>query len=246
LARGEYVMKADAHCAFSEGFDVVLTADCEPNWTVIPRMYNLHGFDWKCSTCGKRTYQGPYPTSCSKCDNTEHWEQVVVWEPRKRRRTDFARFDKGLHFQYWRAYKERPGAQDDIADTMCHVGACWMMSRERYWELGGCDEGHGSWGQMGVEVSCKSWLSGGRQVVNKKAWFAHMFRTQKGFGFPYPLSKRETDAAREYSRWLWRSGEWDKMIHPLHWLVERFWPVPGWEESDLKAIREIWYGVEGA
>jgi glycosyltransferase involved in cell wall biosynthesis len=48
LSRARFVMKLDAHCAVGKGFDVKLMADCEPDWTVIPRMYNLHVFDWKC------------------------------------------------------------------------------------------------------------------------------------------------------------------------------------------------------
>ena len=35
------MMKLDAHCAVDEGFDVKLMADCEPDWTVVPRMFNL-------------------------------------------------------------------------------------------------------------------------------------------------------------------------------------------------------------
>ena len=61
-----------------------------------------------------------------------------------------------------------------------------------------------------------------------------MFRTQKGFGFPYPLSGGDVRRAQEYSRWLWNEGNWPKAIHPLSWLVEKFWPVPGWTEADLK------------
>jgi len=231
LSGADYIMKCDAHCAFDEGFDVKLMEAIEPDWTVIPRMYNLHGFDWKCQQCGKRTYQGPYPTECEDCDNTERFERKVVWKPRRRRRSDFARFDTDLRFQYWRAYGKRPEAQEDIADVMCHVGACWMMARERFWQLGGCDEGHGSWGQMGVEISCKSWLSGGRQVVNKKTWFSHMFRTRPGFGFPYPLSGREVKRAREYSHWLWEGGNWPLAKYPLSWLVDKFAPVPGWHDA---------------
>jgi hypothetical protein len=235
LARGRYIMKCDAHCSFDQGFDVKLTAEVGDDWTVIPRMYNLHAFDWKCQECGRQTYQGPRPTSCDDCDNTIGFERVMVWEPRRRRRTDFAKFDKDLRFGYWRAYEQRPEAQSDIADVMCHVGACWMMPKARFVELGGCDEGHGSWGQMGVEISCKSWLSGGRQVVNKRTWFAHMFRTQKGFGFPYPLSGRAVDKARQYSRWLWEGGNWDKAVRPLSWLVDKFAPVPGWEQETVPA-----------
>ena len=85
---------------------------------------------------------------------------------------------------------------------------------------------------MGVEVACKSWLSGGRQVVNKRTWFAHMFRTQgPGFGFPYPISGQEQEAARQHSRKLWEGGTWPGAIRSLRWLLEKFAPVPDWQEA---------------
>lgn len=235
LARGKFVMKADAHCAFDKGFDRKLIADYEPGWTVIPRMYNLHVFDWECQNCKNRTYQGPQPAECGQCHG-KVFERALVWQPRLGRRTDFARFDNTLHFQYWREYSQRPEAQGDIADVMCCVGACWMMSRERYWELEGMDERHGSWGQMGVELACKSWLSGGRQVVNKRTWFAHLFRTQPGFGFPYP--NPGIDQARSYSHWLWEGNNWWKQKYPLTWLLEKFWPIPDWTEADLERLKK--------
>src|ERR1017187_4694167 len=61
LSKSKYVMKLDAHCSMSEGFDVVLMADIQDNWTVAPTMRNLWAFDWKCFDCGLRTYQGPTP-----------------------------------------------------------------------------------------------------------------------------------------------------------------------------------------
>jgi len=155
----------------------------------------------------------------------------MLWKPRMHKLTDFGRFDDTLHFRYWRDYRKRPEASGDISDVMCAIGAGWFMHRDRYWELGGMDERHGSWGQMGVEVACKAWLSGGRQVVNKKTWFAHLFRTQPGFGFPYKMSQGAVDRAREYSRTLWRSGEWDRQVRPLEWLIEHFKPVPGWDHK---------------
>jgi ribosomal protein L37E len=230
LSTAKFIMKADAHCSFDQGFDVKLMADCDKDWTVIPRMYNLHAFDWVCRQCGNRTYQDAEPTECEKCGVKDTWFQMdYVWKPRLNRRSDFARFDAGLHFQYWRAYEHRSEAKADIADVMCSVGAAWFMHRDRFWELGGLDEAHGSWGQMGVEIACKSWLSGGRQVVNKKTWFAHMFRTQPGFGFPYPISFAEQEKAREYSRKLWQGNNWEKAIHPFSWLIEKFAPVPDWD-----------------
>lgn len=226
MASGKYILKCDAHCAFDQGFDRKLIADMQPDWTMIPRQYNLHAFDWVCAN-GHRRYQGPSGV-CLECG--EATEMEIVWEPRRNTHTDYARFDSTLHFQYWREYKQRPEARGDIVDVMCCVGACWLMERDRYWEFGGMDERHGSWGQMGVELACKSWLSGGRQVVNKRTWFAHMFRTQGGFGFPYPIKFSDQEAAREYSRWLWHGDNWSKAVYPFRWIIDKFAPVPGWEE----------------
>lgn len=230
MSTAKYIMKLDAHCAVEEGFDIKLMADCEQDWTVIPRMYNLHAFDWQCVGCGSLAYQGPKPVVCGMCQN-DRFEQVVVWKPRISRRTDFARFDRDLHFQYWRAYEKRPEAQGEIADVMCFVGAAFFMHRQRFYELGLLDEDHGSWGQMGVEISCKSWLSGGRQVVNKKTWFAHMFRTREGFSFPYPITAQEQEQAREHSRQLWMANNWSGAVHPLRWLIDKFAPVPEWDKT---------------
>jgi len=55
-----------------------------------------------------------------------------------------------------------------------------MLTREKYWELNICDESLGSWGSQGIEVACKTWLSGGKCLVNHSTWYAHMFRTQGG------------------------------------------------------------------
>lgn len=230
IARGKYVMKLDAHCAVDEGFDVKLMQDCDYDWTVIPRMYNLHVFDRVCNECGHRAYQGP--TECDKCHST-NVTRDIIWKPRWNRESDFARFDKTLHFQYWGAYKSRPEAKGDIADLMTSVGACFFMHRDRFIELGGLDERHGSWGQFGVEIACKSWLSGGRHVVNKKTWFAHMFRTQgKDFGFPYQLTSGDVDRARTYSRDLWLNNKWSGARRPFQWIIDKFAPIPDWHDAD--------------
>jgi hypothetical protein len=236
MSTAKFVMKVDAHCSFSDSFDVALMADCEYDWTMVPEMRNLHVFDWQCVSCGHRSYQGPAPARCKKCGGDE-FEMVMVWKPRPHTRNRHMRFDRELHFQYWRQFKRRPEGKGKLVPTMSLVGACWMMHRERYWELGGLDEGHGSWGQMGTEIACKSWLSDGQLICSRKAWFAHLFRTQKGFGFPYPLSGNDTRKAREYSQRLWRAESpdemplWDGAIYPLSWLVEKFWPVPDWHDT---------------
>lgn len=218
MSKAKYIMKLDAHCALDQGFDRKLIEAYQEGQTVIPRMYNLHAFDW---VCCERLYQGRQER-CPKCGGEMKME--IVWKPRLHRKTDYARFDKTLHFQYW--YKHEP--KDN--DVMCFVGACFFLSRERYWELDGMDEGHGSWGQMGVEVSLKSWLSGGSVVVNKDTWFSHLFRP---YGFPYKISFEEQERARQYSRELWRLDsphtlpKWNKAIRPLQWVIDKFNP-PEW------------------
>jgi len=230
----KFVMKLDAHCAVDKGFDAKLMSDCEKDWTVIPRMYRLHVFDWECKVCGERYYQAD-PVEMCKCQGTE-FKHTLVWRPRfEKGPTDFGRFDNTLHWQYWRKYSRRPEAQGDIADVMSSVGACFFMHRERFFELEGLDEGHGSWGQFGTEVSCKSWLSGGRQVVNKKTWFAHYFRVGK-LKFPYHLSWEAQERARIYSRYLWFGNKWKGQKLPLRWLVDKFAPTKGWENHDWESV----------
>ena len=240
LSKAKWVMKLDAHCVVDEGFDVKLLANAQDNWTIVPALLNLHVFDWKCKKCGNTWYQSPTPRHCmnnhsegqnprdlnSLCDNTTDFEKVIIFKPRFNKRSEFFRFDTDLHFQYHGVRGKHPDAKGDIAETMSIQGSCFMVTKERYETLNLCDEKFGSWGQQGVEVACKTWLSGGRVVVNKTTYYSHMFRTQGGdFGFPYPLSGKQIKGAREYSRKLFIENTWPLQKYPLSWLIEKFAPL---------------------
>lgn len=245
-SQAKYIMKVDAHVAFGKGFDRILIEDCQPDWTMIPMLYNLHVFDWQCVGCGNRTYQGVKPEKCKKCQ-FEDFEMVMVWKPREGKGPYVSwRFDNQMQFQQWRKHCRRPEAQGDFVETLSFAGPCFFIHRDRYWELDGCDEAHGSWGQFGTEWACKTWLSGGKLITTRKTWFAHLFRTGnfKGSGynggsFPYPLSGKAVARAKEYSRDLWLNDKWSKAKHPLSWLVEKFWPVKGWEQEDLDRLKKV-------
>ena len=226
LSKAKYIMKVDAHCAFEKGFDTKLIKDCEPDWTVIPMMYNLHAFNLVCVSCRHTIYQAP-EIPCPKCGGK--MERKMIWAPRRGRKTWLWMFDKDLRFQYWREANGRPEIKPGIIETMSFLGAVWFMERERYWEIDGLDENHGFWGQVGTEFACKSWLSGGKLVTNKNTWVAHFFRTQ--FGWPYRISQNHIDKVREYSRDLWLNNKWPKQKYPLQWLVDRFAPVPTWHTT---------------
>lgn len=239
LSKAKYVAKSDAHVSFKQGFDVELMKAMEghDNWTVVPTMKNLHAFDWKCMKCGKRTYQGPTPKSCDDCDNTHNFERKILWKAKDSPNSSSYCFDNTLHFQYFKEFNKRPEGQGDITPSMSLQGSFFMMTREKYWELNICDEAHGSWGQQGVEVACKTWLSGGEVMVVRTTWYAHMFRTQGGdFGFPYPISGKQVDNARKYSRDMWLNNKFEKQIYPLKWLMDKFAPVPGWSKEDLAKL----------
>lgn len=360
ISNSTFCMKLDAHCRLSEGFDVTLLKDMQPNWLVVPRLYNLHVFDFRCLGCGVRSYQGPKPNVCGTCQGTE-FEKVMVWLPRdgqhwscsecqeyfhskeqpktcplcgaskrfkniENRVTDSQRIDSELHFQYFRDFHPQEGlaafihakgeawihrllatdlatpdarrlsrmkeyvaayealelpakfrlrdkaikmlafmrstthatkagkaqtsrllglielAQGHLVETMSILGACWLVRKDFYFDvLGGLDEQVGSWGQMGQEICAKVWLSGNRVICHRGVWYSHLFRTSAGFSFPYGMAPGAQQAAKEYSRNLWRNNLWPGQVYPLSHLVSRFWPVPGWSNEDLaqQKAREV-------
>jgi len=214
IATGKYMMKLDAHCSVGEGFDKILKEDCKYEWTMVPRMYNLN---------------------------------ALTWERKRRKRTDYMFITsptchKPFRAAYYGKYEgmvtpKYKGNGEKIDETMCCMGPCWFMHTDRFWKLGGCDEAHGGWGQQGVEVALKAWLSGGALMVNRKTWFAHWFRgggVPKGLkkGFPYKMTGGDVARAREYSKAIWLDNKWPKQTRTIEWLVDKFNP-PTWNDTTI-------------
>jgi hypothetical protein len=53
------------------------------------------------------------------------------------------------------------------------------------------------------------------------------------------------DKARRHSKELWAGGRWPQAVRPLSWLVDRFWPVPGWTEGDRAALGSGYTPIPG-
>jgi hypothetical protein len=239
LARAKYVMKLDAHCSVAQGFDKIMLADMQDDWTMVPTMRNLWAFDWVCNKCSKHTYQGPTPVKCAECDNTLVFSREMKWIAKNNPQSNSYTFDPTPHFQYFREFNKRPEGKGDITPTMSLQGSCFLMTKRHYFDLNVCDEEFGSWGSQGIEVAVKTWLSGGQVMVNHKTYYAHMFRTQGGdFGFPYPMSGKQVDFAKSRARDIFFTGKFDKAIHPMSWLVERFWPIPFWTDENLAQLKK--------
>ncbi|OGL35662.1 hypothetical protein A3F38_02460 [Candidatus Saccharibacteria bacterium RIFCSPHIGHO2_12_FULL_48_21] len=227
LSKAKYLMKVDAHCSFDEGFDSKLMADMQDDWTTVPTMKNLHAFDWVCPD-GHKRYQGP-SGPCTECG--KETTRDVIWYAKPSPNSTSYRFDKTLKFQYFGEYKAKQ--EGDLVESMSLQGSCFMLTRDKYWELNICDEVAGSWGHQGSEVALKTWLSGGRVVVNKKTWYAHMFRTQGGdFSFPWPARESEIEKARQHLRGIFLEDKWPLAKHKLQWLVDKFEPVPDWHNPN--------------
>jgi glycosyltransferase involved in cell wall biosynthesis len=245
LARGKYVAKLDAHCSFDQGFDRKMLEGFKvvgDEVTMVPTMRNLHAFSWKCMKCGFKKYQGPTPTKCEKCDNTTDFKKKMKWYGKPRPQSNSYCFDAEPHFQYFNEYTKREPYLTDVktgfTETMSLQGSFFMMTRERYWRLNVCDENFGSWGSQGIEVACKSWLTGGKCLVNHNTWYAHLFRTQGGdFGFPYDNPHSKALEARAKAKTLFFENKFEGQTLPLKWLVERFWPIKGWTDKDSQALK---------
>lgn len=237
LSSAKYVMKCDAHTAWDEGFDVKLMAAMEghDNWTIVPIMRNLHCFDWLCED-GHRRYQGP-SGPCLECG--KETKKDILWFAKPSPQSKSFCFDPEPHFQYFKEFSKRPEGKGDLTETMSLQGSCFMLTRDKYWELDICNEDFGSWGSQGIEVACKTWLSGGRVMCLQTTWYAHMFRTQGGdFGFPYPQAQSKVIKAKTHAKNLFLGNRWPLQKYPISWLVEKFWPVYKWTDEDLRKLKE--------
>ena len=201
----------------------------------------------------KKWYQGPTPTACQEtnflgtgqlCDS-KRFTRKMMWIGKERPQSASYCFDTEPHFQYFKEYTKRPEYHKSLQETgftesMSLQGSAFMCTRKNFWDLELSDEKLGNWGNQGIEVACKTWLSGGRVLANHATWYAHMFRTQGGdFGFPWPNSGNETQQTKENVKKLFWGNTWSKQIYPLSWLLEKFWPVPGWTQEHLDTLKKM-------
>lgn len=219
IARGTYIMKTDDHCMFAPGFDKVLSENhLEDNWIQIPRRKRLDAEHWAIMDVRKPDID--YHYLCFPDPNKIH--------------------DAGMHGVDWpQRTKERSDPKYDIDETMSFQGSCWFMKKKWFTDfLHALDENfYGSFAQEPQEIGLKTWLGGGKIMTNKKTWYAHLHKGPK-YGRMYLLTMKDEQAIidkHNLSAKHWMSGGEPNMIHPISWLVEKFWPVPTWPED-----RNLW------
>jgi len=198
IAKGEYILKCDAHVMFDKGYDTVLTTWCEDQWVVVPRRYALDPKKWEIDKSNPK-----YPVDYMYLSNDFHG---VVWDEKNK--------DDDLKVKVY----------DDL---MSAQGSCWFMKKDYFYELELMDESlFGTFASEFQEIGLKCWLSGGRVIVNKKTWYAHWHKTEsRGYSLDKADGDRAVNHVKD---WMSGVYTWPKQKHNIDWLVEKFAPVPGW------------------
>lgn len=205
-AKGEFIMKIDAHCAVAKGFDKVLTENCKENWLMVPRRYSLNEETWDRMGRPRDYHYLRFPG----CDSSYGYSfQVTNWP----KSNDL-----------------------EIDDTMTYQGSGWVANKDYFMDhIGFYDdrpETYGTFAQDQQEVGLKYWLGGGEIKVNKRTWYAHL--QKRGYHYQAGTFSRrhKKDEQRikgdEWGTRHWINNEEPNMIRPFSWLIEKFNP-PGWE-----------------
>ena len=219
VANGKYLMKTDGHCLFAKGFDEILQADCEENWVVIPRRYSLDAENWKVH---KGRPVRDYHYLCYPSAFKDH--------------------DMGMHGVEWpERTADRNDPKYDIDENMSFQGSCWFMHKSWFDKhIERLDENpiYAGWAQEPTEIGLKTWLGGGKVMVNKKTYYAHLHKGN-AYGRGYNMDRSGVIAGHNYAADYWMNNSWPKQIRKIDWLVEKFWPVPTWPADKSKWISPI-------
>lgn len=174
LARGEYLMKCDAHCMFAEGFDITVLETIQDDWVVIPRMYKLDVDTW--------AVMDDRPIDYSKIVYLESHDKLHGQECPGRAKTN---------------------ADKMVDSTMIFQGSCWIMSR-KWWDntIRNLDEqNYGTFAQEPLEIAMLTYKAGGRCMVNKNTWYAHKHRK---FNRTHKLRNSDVEKGNKYALDTWR------------------------------------------
>jgi glycosyltransferase involved in cell wall biosynthesis len=208
LATGEFLMKIDAHCAVDEAYDEKLKADCDVDWIVVPSKFSLDPIQWV-------RFKPP-------------WNYFFLTFP-----YDLSMEHIGLHDKNYGPtynYLRRRTLLDDIISFQ---GSCWFLPRAYFWKLlpNGMDHAHYYFAQEPQELGLSAWLSGGQVKVNKKVWYAHLHKGRSEYRRGFPRYKGPWKEAIRWSAQYWMGDQYPARIHDMAWLVQKFWPMPGWPED---------------
>lgn len=214
LARGKYIYKSDAHCRFGKGFDEILQTDMEYDWIVMPR-FKIIKDDWSIQMRdGQEEFYDYFFLCCPLTD------------------------PRGFRFKAGGHWKERTTERLDtlIDETPQIHGSGWMMTKDHYFNLGGFPNtdlmGHA---QEPIWLALKNWLIGGKVMVNKNTWYAHLHQSNDVKGYHY--TREEEKFTYDWTARYWMMNKEPNLKHTIDWFVEKFMPMPTWENDwEIKLV----------
>ncbi len=217
LAKGRFIMKTDDHCAFGPDFGKILIRDhVYDSWVQIPRRYALDAENWKIGNEGDKKYPIDY---------------MYLDFPRKGKD-----HDDGMHGVPWKRSDSLPA----IDETPSMQGSCYFMAKTHFTDfLGGLsEEGYGQFAQESQEIGMKTWLGGGKLVVNKNTWYAHLHKG-KTYGRMYSFPGGTVEASN-WSADYWLNDRWEGRIHDFAWFIDEKFPgMPSWPTDWKEQIKTM-------
>ncbi len=202
-ATGEYLLKTDAHCIFAEGYDAALKADCDDNWLVVPTRHSVDADRWAMKP--------------------RHFNYHILTFPYLP-----SMYGEGLHAVTfgWDQNKAINAERADVLidDLMSFQGSCWFQKKALFDSHGPLDHENYYFYQEAQEVGLRVWMTGGRCVINKKTWYAHLHKgKEQGRGFYLSLNRKRL--SERYAADFWLGDRWPGATRTFVSLVEQFWPL---------------------
>lgn len=209
VATGEFLMKLDAHCIVAPGYDEELKASCAPGDLVVPTRHSIEPTTW---TMKRRDFNYHYLTFPF----------------------DLSMYGYGLHAKTYdqetnrRLNAERAAVPVD--DLMSFQGSCWFQRTSDFERLGPLDHENYYFYQEAQEVGLRVWMTGGRCLINKRTWYAHLHKgAAEGRGFWLSLDgKRRSE---RFATDFWLNDRWPGATRTFASFIEHFWPLPGWPDD---------------
>lgn len=228
MCSGEFILKIDAHCTISEGFDNILKQDCDKDDVIIARRYSLNP-----------------DTFDIKRDRDFVDYEYLRWPYRDENRSVHGS-RVGIHAEQW---KERTINNINILidSTPTFQGSFYFMHKEHFIKrIEGLDEkGFGTFVGEAQQVGLKTWLGGGRCLINKKVWYSHLWKGQpyreahlKEIGTPYSrIGQKELKESNTFCVDYFIHDKWKNRKHNLSWLIEKF-DMPTWPKNWTELIKD--------
>src|SRR3990167_3855799 len=222
MATGKYIYKSDAHCSFGKGFDEILQENMEEDWIVMPR-FKIIKDDWSIQMRdGKEEFYDYFYLCCPFTDPKGF------------------RFKAGGHWP--ERTQERLTSHLGVDETPQIHGSGWFMTKDRYFELGGFPNidpyGHA---MEPIWLALKNWLMGGKVMVNKNTWYAHLHQkgNKRGYHMDHAQEVKSYDiAARHFV------GDKGNYLHSFEWFLDKFELMPTWSEN-WRVLLDKWQEENG-